>query len=188
MGSFSAKSLNFLKDFAKEGKVEVKQLYASTPKSQIAATPVGSIFLFKYVLIQVKVTSKKGFDYWITGRRDSKKHKNKKYKNSPKKKPGKKKPEKSVARRVRHLEVLAMLVEPITLVSPLGNTLFSCVKLNPIQLTSLGDIDTLYNTGSRIKDTYRTFRLGSMYNILQISNPKTPENMKKELSEGNKNE
>ena len=169
MGSFSAKSLNFLKDFAKEGKVEVKQLYSNTPKSRIASIPVGSIFLFKYVLIEVKVTSKKGFDYWITGHRQSEK-----YKTNP--------------RRVTHQEVLAMLVEPITLVSPLGNTLFSCVKLNPTQLTSLGDIDTLYNTGSRMKDTYRTFRLGSMYNILQISNPKTPENMKKELSEGNKNE
>ena len=150
MGAFSAKSLNFLKSLSVEGDVEVKQLYSNTPKSEIASLPVGTIFLFKYVLIEVKAKSKGGYIYWLKGRRDSKK-----YKNSP--------------RRVRHLEVLAMLVEPITLVSPLGNTLFSCVKLSDDQITSLSDLETLYNTGTKQEDTYRTYRLGSMYNILQIS-------------------
>ena len=150
MGAFSAKRLNFLKSLAKEGKVEVKQLHSKTPKAEIASLPVGSIFLFKYVLIEVKVTSKKGYAYWITGRRDSK-H----YKNSP--------------RRVRHIEVLAMLVEPVTTTSDLGNTLFSCVNLSDDQITQLSDLDTLYKSGERIEDTYRTYRLGSMYNILKIS-------------------
>jgi len=150
MGAFSAKSLNFLKSLSVEGEVEIKQLYSSTPKSEIASLPVGTIFLFKYVLIEVKVTSKSGYHYWITGRRDSKK-----YKNSP--------------RRVRHLEVLAMLVKPVTLVSPLGNVLFSCVNLKDTQITSLSDLETLYNTGTIQKDTYRTYRLGAMYNILQIT-------------------
>lgn len=150
MGSFSAKSLNFLKALALEGEVEVKQLYAKVPKSQIPAIPVGTIFLFKYVLIEVKSTSKSGHSYWITGRGDSKK-----YKNNP--------------RRVKHLEVLAMLVKPITLVSPLGNTLFSCVNLEDTQITSLESIKTLYTTGEAKDDTYRTYRLKSMYNIQMIS-------------------
>ena len=161
MGAFSAKSLNFLKALAKEGAVEVKQLHSNTPKAEIASLPVGTIFLFKYVLIEVKVTSKGGYVYWITGRRDSK-H----YKNSP--------------RRVRHLEVLGMLVEPITLTSPLGNTLFSCVKLSSDQITQLSDLETLYNIGTRQKDTYRTYRLGSMYNILQISGDSLKKEKEKE--------
>lgn len=169
MGAFSAKRLNFLKALAKEGEVEVKQLYSNTPKAEIASLPVGTIFLFKYVLIEVKVTSKAGYVYWITGRRDSK-H----YKNSP--------------RRVRHLEVLGMLVEPVTLTSPLGNTLFSCVNIEDTQITSLSVLETLYNTGARQEDTYRTYRLGSMYNILQISGDNLEKEEEKEKEQAAQDE
>lgn len=161
MGAFSAKSLNFLKALAKEGALEVKQLHSKTPKAEVASLPVGSIFLFKYVLIEVKVTSKKGYAYWIKGRRDSKR-----YKNNP--------------RRTRHLEVLAMLVKPVTRVSTLGNTLFTCVNIEDTQITSLSDLETLYNTGAKQEDTYRTYRLGSMYNILLISGEPPSEEEKKE--------
>jgi hypothetical protein len=152
MTAFSTKSLNFLKSLAKDAEIkenrpiEVKQIHSPLVKGVLPTLEVGSILLFKYVLIEVK-TKKKG---WISGKRDVKN-----YRRRP--------------RRRRNLEVLGMLVNPVTLVSPLKNTLVNCVNLTQDQITSLDDLKTLYTTGTRIPNTHKTYRLGAMYNIKHIN-------------------
>jgi hypothetical protein len=152
MPAFSTKSLNFLKSLAKDAEakegrtVEVKQLHSSLVKEELPIIEVGSILLFKYLLIEVE--TKKGV--WLSGKRDVKN-----YRLRP--------------RRTKHLEILGMLVNPITLVSPLKNTLVNCVNLTEDQITSLDDLKTLYTTGAKKPGTHKTYRLGAMYNIQLIS-------------------
>ena len=156
MTAFSKKFLDFLKPLAgevqeRENKnIEVKQLRYPVAKEELKILPKGSILVFKYALVQIKTHDKlDGSVKWLSGKRSMIKYKNH-------------------GRKTRHLEVIGMLVEPVSLISPIGNTLVSCVKLEPGQLTSLDALDNLYNTGQRQPDTYRTYRLGSMYNIKHI--------------------
>lgn len=156
MTAFSKKFLDFLKPLAEEvqqreeKKIEVKQLRYPVAKEELKILPVGSILVFKYVLIEIKTNDKVGGGVkWLSGKRSMTRYK-------------------KHGRRTRHLEIIGMLVKPVSLVSPLGNTLVSCVNLNPGQITSLDNLENLYTTGQKQPDTYRTYRLGSMYNIKHI--------------------
>ena len=156
MSAFSKKFLNFLKPLAQEvqereeKKIEVKQLHYPVAKEELKILPVGSILVFKYALVEIKTNNKfDGGVKWITGKRSMLRYK-------------------KHGRRTRHLEIIGMLVKPVSLVSPLGNTLISCVNIEAGQLTSLDNLENLYTTGKRQPDTYRTYRLGSLYNLKHI--------------------
>tara|TARA_R110001583_G_scaffold96437_3_gene240734 strand:+ start:2633 stop:3121 length:489 start_codon:yes stop_codon:yes gene_type:complete len=156
MTAFSKKFLDFLKPLAEEvqqregKKIEIKQLHYPVAKAELKILPVGSILVFKYALVQIKTHRKiDGSVKWLSGKRSMTKYK-------------------KHGRKTSHLEITAMLVEPVSDVTELGNTVISCVNLNPGQITSLDNLENLYNTGQRQPDTYKTYRLGSMYNIKHI--------------------
>ena len=135
MSSFSKKFLDFLKPLAKEvmereeKKIEVKQLRYPVAKEELKILPAGSILAFKYVLIEIKTNKEHGGGVeWVKGKRSMVRYKNH-------------------GRRTKHLEVLGMLVGDISFVSPLGNTLIKCVKINAGQITSLDNLENLYTTG-----------------------------------------
>jgi len=155
MTAFSKKFLDFLKPLAREVQgreeknIEVKQLRYPVAKEELKILPAGSILVFKYVLIEIKTNKEGGGVEWITGKRSMTRYK-------------------KHGRRTRHLEVIGMLVGDISFASPLGNTLIQCVNIDAGQITSLDNLENLYTTGQRQPDTYKTYRLGSMYNIKHI--------------------
>lgn len=156
MTAFSKKFLDFLKPLAGEVQqredknVEVKQLRYPVVKEELKILPKGSILVFKYALVQIKTHNKSdGSVKWLSGKRDMTRYKNH-------------------GRKTKHLEIIGMLVGDISFVSPLGNTLIQCVNIDAGQITSLDNLENLYTTGQRQPDTYKTYRLGSMYNIKHI--------------------
>ena len=151
MTAFSKKFLDFLKPLAEEvqqreeKKIEVKQLHYPVAKAELKILPVGSILIFKYALVSIKTHREvDGGVKWLTGKRSMVRYKNH-------------------GRKTSHLEIIAMLVEPVSDTTGLGNTVVTCVNLEPGQVTSLDNLENLYTTGQRQPDTYRTYRLGSFY-------------------------